>query len=611
MKFTLKGRLLLTIAILGFLNSPQASAQGTGGTVTVSGAYTIHTFTTSGTFTLSSAANLDVVIVAGGGGGGHQHAGGAGGGGVLTVGGLGGTAQSYAITVGGGGAGCTWYPYTGNNGGNSVAFGYTAIGGGAGTGMPKAGNSGGSGGADGYPSGGVQGGAGTSGQGNSGNTAATGSIFNGGGGGGAGGPGNGINGGAPLSTWAGTFAGGGGGGYGGGAGGGAGAGAGGAGAAYGNAAAANTGSGGGGGGNMDAFGGNGGSGIVIIRYLTPAAANPTSTNTSSLGSSMLFGQTSNITTAWTCDTAHGDAVLYSLMASNLNVPGATYWNNGVYQYYSSLNFSGVNPLSYSFQPTALGTYVFNGLCYTNQNQSGWSNWGPGVTVTVVKATPTGTFTGRNFTPSGNSYTVLAADLNAAFTNPYSGSVAAPTGAVTYSIVGLGTAVAASTQLTAGASYIIRASCAGDTNYNATSKDASWTVAAPPDTTPPTVPTGLAAVNVSATGCLLYWTGATDNVGVTTYEVFKGGVSVGTVSTTSKALSGLSAGTAYALTVRAGDAAGNWSAQSAPFILTTSAGPLPDSDGDGIPNAIESQLGTDPNAANAPAPAALLKITKPH
>ena len=126
-----------------------------------------------------------------------------------------------------------------------------------------------------------------------------------------------------------------------------------------------------------------------------------------------------------------------------------------------------------------------------------------------------------------------------------------------------------------------------------------------------MPTGLAAVNVSATGCLLYWTGATDNVGVTTYEVFKGGVSVGTVSTTSKALSGLSAGTAYALTVRAGDAAGNWSAQSAPITLTTSAGPLPDSDGDGIPNAIESQLGTDPNVANATAPSALLKITKPY
>lgn len=256
------------LLFLAFGTDVIAQTNATGGTVTTSGGYTIHTFTGSGTFTVTSPiASMDVVVVGGGGGGGHQHAGGGGAGGVITLTGVAPGVQAYSIVVGNGGAGCTWYPYTGQNGGNSSAFGYTAVGGGAGTGGDQYGNDGGSGGADGYPSGGMRGGFGTSGQGNLGNRTFTGSAFNGGGGGGAGSAGSGMTGGLPLTTWAGTFAGGGGGGFGGGSGGGAGAGNGGYQAAAGGNAAANTGSGGGGGGNMDAFGGNGGSGIVVIRYV--------------------------------------------------------------------------------------------------------------------------------------------------------------------------------------------------------------------------------------------------------------------------------------------------------------------------------------------------------
>jgi hypothetical protein len=44
----------------------------TGGAITQSGAYTIHTFTSSGTFTTNGSGNVDVLVVAGGGGG-RQH----------------------------------------------------------------------------------------------------------------------------------------------------------------------------------------------------------------------------------------------------------------------------------------------------------------------------------------------------------------------------------------------------------------------------------------------------------------------------------------------------------------------------------------------------------
>lgn len=239
----------------------------TGGTVTTSSGYTIHTFTGNGTFTVNAPLTVDVVVVGGGGGGATQHAGGGGAGGVVVASSISVPAGTYNVVVGAGGSGNTGFNafgsgYSGQSGGNSSALGYTALGGGNG-GTP--GGNGGSGGGSGYPNP-DQGGNGTAGQGNAGNRSSTGDAVNGGGGGGAGGPGNGINGGPSLSTWAGNFAGGGGGGYAGGAGGGAGAGAGGAGAGNGGHAAANSGSGGGGGGNMEGKGGNGGSGIVVIRY---------------------------------------------------------------------------------------------------------------------------------------------------------------------------------------------------------------------------------------------------------------------------------------------------------------------------------------------------------
>ena len=54
---------------------------GTGGTVTQVGGYKIHTFTSSGTFTLNSGGDVEYLVVAGGGGAGS---GGGGAGGMLT-----------------------------------------------------------------------------------------------------------------------------------------------------------------------------------------------------------------------------------------------------------------------------------------------------------------------------------------------------------------------------------------------------------------------------------------------------------------------------------------------------------------------------------------------
>lgn len=279
-----------------------------GGTITTSGGYKIHTFTSSGTFTVTSGGVVDALVIGGGGGGGggekginNDGGGGGGAGGYIEVSNHTVFTKAYTITVGNGGSGApdpTGAGLPGNKGEDSVFDIFTAAGGGRGA----AENTSGKPGTDWYSvdcSGGSGGGAGAACNhgtlyGGLGNTPSTSpsqgnkggdttdnscSIRCGSGGGGAGGAGSGntisaggAGGAGRESSITGTSvsrAGGGGGGggltnkpggsasSGGGAGGNPGY--------KGADGTANTG-GGGGGGGANKGGGNGGSGIVIIRY---------------------------------------------------------------------------------------------------------------------------------------------------------------------------------------------------------------------------------------------------------------------------------------------------------------------------------------------------------
>jgi chitodextrinase len=99
---------------------------------------------------------------------------------------------------------------------------------------------------------------------------------------------------------------------------------------------------------------------------------------------------------------------------------------------------------------------------------------------------------------------------------------------------------------------------------------------PADTQAPTVPAGLRSTGVTSSSVSLAWTAATDNVGVTGYEVLLGNAVSTTVTGTAATVSGLSPATAYSFSVRARDAAGNRSAASTAVSATTS----PDSGGGG-------------------------------
>jgi len=124
-----------------------ATTKAYGGIVSTSGSYTVHAFTSSGTFTTTQTLTVDYLIVAGGGSAGAGASGSGGGaGGVRLFTSQTLSAGTYAIIVGSGGGAS--YIVGGTNGNDSSAFGYTSTGGGCGASSytAKVAGSGGSGG---------------------------------------------------------------------------------------------------------------------------------------------------------------------------------------------------------------------------------------------------------------------------------------------------------------------------------------------------------------------------------------------------------------------------------------------------------------------------------
>ena len=305
-------------SISGAAYIPPQFTEATGGTITTSGDFKIHTFTGDGCFTTTTVGTgplvsgpsagpniIEYLVVAGGGGGGYDNAGGGGAGGFRVSSGttagcytasplgacvpgvslaINSCGSNYPITVGGGGAAPPGN--RGAPGSNSIFSTITSTGGGGQEASPSnTGSPGGSGGG-GYGRACGCGGIGNTPpvsppQGNNGGNGTAPPQQGGGGGGGAGAAGSNANaddggpGGIGLQvgiSGSDTYYGGGGGGGSGtpsGAGGQGGCGGGGNGGAMcsaGGAAGPNTGGGGGGGGNQGGLGTAGGKGIVILRY---------------------------------------------------------------------------------------------------------------------------------------------------------------------------------------------------------------------------------------------------------------------------------------------------------------------------------------------------------
>lgn len=411
-----------------------------GGVLTSDSTYYYRTFTTNGNLTISGGTLSADILVIGGGGGGGRYGGGGGAGGIAYYSNQSLGSGGYNAVVGGGGIGWVGDTQTGGtagSGGNS-SFGSLspAIGGGGGgcyansSGQVSGGlgGSGGGGGRTNSSSGPVGSGSGTSGQGNSGGNGVAGSYSNntGGGGGGAGASGsaggtnltaNGLGGvgTAAYSTWGaatgvghnvgGTyyFAGGGSasrgsstggmqpGGYGGG------------GWGYDSSGydsskpldgLPNTGGGGGGGNDITISGtwraGNGGSGVVIVRYLKTSVVSNTIV-TDGLVLNLDAGNASSYSgtgTTWTDLSGNSNnATLYNSPVFNSS-NGGNLTFNGTNNYGEVPNNSSLASISSAITVSAWfkksqGT-GYKGL--VDKGRDGYGAWSLNVDETTNKVT---------------------------------------------------------------------------------------------------------------------------------------------------------------------------------------------------------------------------------
>ena len=108
-----------------------------------------------------------------------------------------------------------------------------------------------------------------------------------------------------------------------------------------------------------------------------------------------------------------------------------------------------------------------------------------------------------------------------------------------------------------------------------------------DTQAPTVPTKLAALNITTNSFTVTWAASADNVAVVSYDVYKDGVFAQNTTSTSINLTGLNANTIYNITVKARDAANNISAASLPLSVKTSVNNTSDNQAPTPPNYIQS------------------------
>jgi chitodextrinase len=186
----------------------------------------------------------------------------------------------------------------------------------------------------------------------------------------------------------------------------------------------------------------------------------------------------------------------------------------------------------------------------------------GSSDTVAPTAPTLAASGTTQTTTNLSWSGATDNVAVTSYDVYRGTtLLGSTSSTTYAVSGL----------TASTTYsftVIAKDSAG--NSSVASNAVSVTTLAPvADTTAPTAPT-LSASGTTQTTTNLSWSGATDNVAVTGYDVYRGTTFLGSTSSTTYAVSGLTASTTYSFTVIAKDAAGNVSVASNAVSVTTLA-----------------------------------------
>jgi len=254
---------------------------------------------------------------------------------------------------------------------------------------------------------------------------------------------------------------------------------------------------------------------------------------------------------------------WTLSTDNIGVTGYNVYQNNI-----KINSSLITSSSYAVTGlTSGGTYTYyvvaNDAAGNSANSSSINATTLSTPDTQAPSAPT------NLTASNITTTSLTLNWSASTDNVgvvgydvYQNNVkinAADVTGTSYPVTGLSAS-------TTYSYFVIAKDAAGNTTNSATINATTGT----PDTQAPTAPTGLAATNITAATLTLSWTAASDNIGVTGYDVYQNNSKINTSPVTGLSfnVAGLAAATAYSFYVRARDAAGNTSVNSNTINVTT-------------------------------------------
>jgi len=210
---------------------------------------------------------------------------------------------------------------------------------------------------------------------------------------------------------------------------------------------------------------------------------------------------------------------------------------------------------------AASLWVLQGTCATTTGTT------TGATCAAVPPAPVGlAAVGTTQTSTTITWTAVTPPANCSITS--------------YTVFRNGTSIGTATTnsfavsgLTAGTTY--QFSVLATDSFGNSPQSAAIAVSTPNNTctTKPGIPGTLTASNLTSTSVTISWPAVTPpaNCSITGYTVFKNGASVGTTTSTSMNVSGLTASTTYSFTVAASDAAGTGTS-SAALSVTTPAAP---------------------------------------
>jgi chitodextrinase len=289
-------------------------------------------------------------------------------------------------------------------------------------------------------------------------------------------------------------------------------------------------------------------------------AGPFTVNSPNTAVSFVGGSSQTITWSVAGTTANG--VNCANVDILLSTDGGTTWNNLL----ASTPNDGTQAVTIPNTPGTTNRIMVKGTnhIFFDVSNTNFTITAGGAPDTIAPTAPTlsasgTTQTTTNLSWSGATDNVAVTGYDVLRNGTLIGST---TTATTFAVTGL----TASTTY----SFTVRAKDAAN-NVSPDSNSVSVTTLAPVlDTTAPTAPT-LSASGTTQTTTNLSWSGATDNVAVTGYDVFRNGSLIGSTTTaTTFAVTGLTASTAYTFNVRAKDAAGNVSLNSNTVSVTTLA-----------------------------------------